>query len=544
MPTFDITSPDGRKFRVNAPDGATQEQIISYARANMPEAPAKSTPEVSGPVQAFDIAAGRVMDRAASGLRGLVPTPVRSAIDKAGEFLGMDTPPTIDPQQLANNEAEFSKIVSAYPKATFLGGMAPSAAVINPVGMAVIAGLEPGTAVERAGRAAMSYGAGKVGQFVGGKIADALSNQAANKAANLASEKTQNAVRDATLRSAQSVGYAIPPTQAAPNAPGVVNRVLEGVSGKIQTAQAAAIRNQEITNRLAKQALSLPEDVPLTREAIGTVRSAAGQVYKVVKNFGAVSADDELRTAINGVAGEYKSLVNEFPSQKNAAIDALLVDLNRNQFSSSTIVELVKRLRHDGFKNITNMDPEKVALGRVQVGAQNALEDLLDRRIAQAGDEGALDVFRRARTLIAKSYTVEKALEDSTGKVVASKIGREFTKGRPLTGELATIGRVAEAFPRAVQNVNSSMPGLSPLDAMFGAGAAVASGNPLTAALPLIRPIVRAGLLSAPYQAAMVKPQSYAMPLANKMLASAGENPDAMRRIGGLLGLGGLQAYQ
>lgn len=542
MPTYDVTSPDGRKFRVTAPDGATQEEVIAYAQANMPE-PAKQKPEVSGPVQAFDIAAGRVLDRAASGLRGLVPAPVRSAIDKTGEFLGMAPPPTIDKQALANNDAAFAQVEKAYPKATFLGGMAPSAAVVNPVGMAVVAGLEPGSAAERIGRAAMSYGAGKAGQYVGGKIADALASRSAGRASGLASEQAQNAVRDATLREAQAAGYVIPPTQATPGRPGVVNRVLEGVSGKIQTAQAAAIKNQEVTNRLAKQALSLPEDVPLSRGAISTVRAVAGQVYRAVKGFGTVQADDDLRAAMNGVAGEYRSLVSEFPSQKNASIDALLSDLGREQFSSSTIVELVKRLRHDGFKNVTNMDPDKVALGRIQIGAQNALEDLLERRLAQAGDDAALETFRRARTLIAKSYTVEKALEDSTGKVVASKIGREFTKGKPLTGELATIGRTAEAFPRAVQNVNSSMPGLSPLDAMFGTGAAVASGNPLSAMLPLARPVIRSGILSTPYQAHMVKPD-YSMPFVERLLASVGDNPEATRRIGGLLGLAGLSSVQ
>lgn len=35
---YDITSPDGRKFRVTAPDGATQEEVLAYAKANMPKA--------------------------------------------------------------------------------------------------------------------------------------------------------------------------------------------------------------------------------------------------------------------------------------------------------------------------------------------------------------------------------------------------------------------------------------------------------------------------------------------------------------------------
>jgi hypothetical protein len=34
MPTYEITSPDGRTFQVTAPDGATQEQVLSYAQQN------------------------------------------------------------------------------------------------------------------------------------------------------------------------------------------------------------------------------------------------------------------------------------------------------------------------------------------------------------------------------------------------------------------------------------------------------------------------------------------------------------------------------
>jgi len=37
MPTFLITSPDGRKLKVTAPDGATEADALAYAKANMPE---------------------------------------------------------------------------------------------------------------------------------------------------------------------------------------------------------------------------------------------------------------------------------------------------------------------------------------------------------------------------------------------------------------------------------------------------------------------------------------------------------------------------
>ena len=35
MPDYDITSPDGKTFRVTAPDGATQDQVLTYAKQQM-----------------------------------------------------------------------------------------------------------------------------------------------------------------------------------------------------------------------------------------------------------------------------------------------------------------------------------------------------------------------------------------------------------------------------------------------------------------------------------------------------------------------------
>ena len=36
MPTFAITAPDGRKFNITAPEGASQEEVMAYAQSNFP----------------------------------------------------------------------------------------------------------------------------------------------------------------------------------------------------------------------------------------------------------------------------------------------------------------------------------------------------------------------------------------------------------------------------------------------------------------------------------------------------------------------------
>ncbi len=297
---MDVRMPDGT-IVTNVPDGTTQAELSR--RLGLAKQPAADPAEVSGPLQAGFVAAGRGLDRLASGLRDITPAPIRNALDRVDQFTGAQTPTTYR-TEIANNEAEYAKVSEAFPQSTFVGEVAPTLTARNPIGAAVLGGLEIGDPMERVARAGMNYGASKAGEFVGGKVADAFANRSASKTAKLA---------------------AIPPTQTNPT---IVNRLLEGVSGKLQTAQSAAIKNQVVTDKLAKQALSLPEDVPLSREAIGTVRSAAGEVYKVVKNFGRVDADQEFRAALNGVTGEYRQLVQEFPSQKNASINALLKDLS------------------------------------------------------------------------------------------------------------------------------------------------------------------------------------------------------------------------
>lgn len=43
MPRYEITSPEGKKFEITAPDGASQDQVLAYAQQNF-----KAPPEVSG----------------------------------------------------------------------------------------------------------------------------------------------------------------------------------------------------------------------------------------------------------------------------------------------------------------------------------------------------------------------------------------------------------------------------------------------------------------------------------------------------------------
>lgn len=328
-------------------------------------------------------------------------------------------------------------------------------------------------------------------------VGGALANRAASKATELAAQKVQNTARDSTVRAAQEAGYVLPPTHVKPN---LINSLTEGASGKLKTQQLAAVRNESVTTDLAKRAIGIPDEIPLTKESIKGVRDAAGEIYGYVSGVGRVPADRELARDMAGVVGKYKSVVDDFPSRANSEVDALLKDLQKGEFGSESLVEVVKQLRHDGFANIKSLDPKTKTLGRVQLGAQEALENMLERHLHNIGAGEMADVFKNARVLIAKTHTVENAFEESTGKVVASKLARDLAKGRPLSGELKTIAKTAQAFPKATQNVNSAMPVISPLDVMAGIISGASGGGVAGGAALAGRPLLREALLSKPWQ--------------------------------------------
>lgn len=114
----------------------------------------------------------------------------------------------------------------------------------------------------------------------------------------------------------------------------------------------------------------------------------------------------------------------------------------------------------------------------------------------------AVKQFREARQLIAKTYSVESALNSQTGNVSAQKLAAQLQKGKQLSGELLTIAKAGDAFKPAMQALKESPKDLSPLDfATAGIAAAGSGGNPLAALGLVARPALRSMLLSDPAQA-------------------------------------------
>jgi hypothetical protein len=137
-------------------------------------------------------------------------------------------------------------------------------------------------------------------------------------------------------------------------------------------------------------------------------------------------------------------------------------------------------------------------IGRASKAAANALEDALEKHLEQIGQPELLNGLKEARQLIAKTYSVESAINPVTGTVDARKLTALMKKGKPLSGELKSAAEFAGRFPKAAQPVEGmgSLPQTSPLDWAMGGGLAMGTGNPLMMASMAARPAARSAVLS------------------------------------------------
>jgi hypothetical protein len=317
-----------------------------------------------------------------------------------------------------------------------------------------------------------------------------------------------SAVRASTLREAQQAGYVVPPATTNPT---TLNRALEGASGKIATAQQAAVRNQAVTNKLARQALGMANDAPITPESLKTLRATAGEVYKRVGSAGEIVPDSQYLDELTTLGKGADDILKDFPDANVGAakeIEKLVDSLLKDKFDSKSALAYLRELRNQAKGNLSPLaaaDPSKQALGMAQREAASVLEDLIGRHLAATGAPEVAQSFQQARKLIAISHTVENALNEATGNVAATKLGQQMAKGKPLSGELATAAKFARAFPKAAKEVTESMPGISPLDYYGSIGAAGLFQNPTLLLLPAIRMGIREALLSPYGQKAAVE---------------------------------------
>lgn len=295
--------------------------------------------------------------------------------------------------------------------------------------------------------ATIGAGLGAASQYGGDKLGKYLQTRAIEKGAEQAALASKNSVRDATLKEAQDAGYTVPRSLYAPT---FSSNRLESLAGKAATKQQAASDNQQITNSLARKALGMADDTPVSISGLEKSREIAAAPYREIASISAQAKAD---------------------------------------------LEALKQARNDsqGWFNAYNRSasPADLAKAKEMSATANQLEQSLETHAANAGRSDLLPALADARKQIAKTYTVQRALNDATGDIAAPVIGRLFAKGKPLSDGLDTIGKFSTAFPQVSRSgVSVPTAGISKSEALasalMGMGGAAMTGNPMGTAAALL----------------------------------------------------------
>lgn len=455
---MDVRLPDGTII-ANVPDGTTRADLVAKMRNNgMTVPPEWVTPAQAQTTLGQDIkqGAGNLLAGAVRGA-GSIGATLLSPIDAAARAMNDGKPISIGGYEIAGQDRragmdgglqemgadpnsglfKTGKLTTEIAGTAGAGGaaanvlskVAPGAAAAVPnlvqalrtggmsangagVGTRVAGGalnggltagmVNPDDALTGAAIGAVAPSAIKLGGEAGG----AINAKASNAYSEALSKFNRQAPARDTLREAVGAGYVVPPNLVNPSAK---NAIIESFSGKQATSQLASVRNQDVTEKLVRQSLGLADDAPLTKSALEQIRKVEGGAYKRVASL-----------------------------SPKAEMD----------------LEALKQARNEaqGWFNAYNRSasPEDLAKAKNFRDTAEVLELQLESHAKDAGQDQLVPALRAARKQIAKTYTVERALNDTTG-VNAKVIGRLYDKGKPLSDGLDVVGKFASGFPSVNQ---------------------------------------------------------------------------------------------
>jgi Transglycosylase SLT domain len=296
--------------------------------------------------------------------------------------------------------------------------------------------------------AGIAGGATKGALAIGNKV---LQRQAAKSLA-----KAQNATRDATTDAALDAGFNVPRSMYNPS---MASSTIESIGGKAATKQKFTDANQKIVDSFARKSLRLSDDTALSTGAVEAVRKSA---YKPYEEVAAIS----------------KGAANTLEDLKQARADATAWFTSYNR----------------------SANPEHLAKAKEYKAVADIADDVLVDYANKAGKPQLINELKQARKMIAKTYTVERAMNSGTGSIDSRVLGRLYEKGKPLSDGLDDVGRFATSFKGVAptgnafsgSDVSAFNAGLSLLS---GAGGMMSTDSPYGAAamaLPFIaRPAAR-----------------------------------------------------
>ncbi len=288
--------------------------------------------------------------------------------------------------------------------------------------------------------------------------------------AELNAQKSLNAERDAIMQNALDSGIKIAPSDVKNR--GMAANALASQAGKVAMEGKASANNAPIIHNMVAKELGAEANTPLTPDVLDEIRGTAFDAgYAPLRGLGTIATDADYKAALDKLKAPEVAAGKSFPVGAKSDIQEIVSQLDVPVFDSSHAIDKIRELRATSDKAFNAKDN---LIGTANKEAANILEDAIESHLKQSGQEQLLNDYRNARSTIAKTYTVEPAINKATGLVNPAKLATIYQskKGSVISGDIKNAAEISKAFPKSTKNTDiADGHGISALNATEGAAA-------------------------------------------------------------------------
>jgi CheY-like chemotaxis protein len=251
--------------------------------------------------------------------------------------------------------------------------------------------------------------------------------------------------------------------------------------------EALARANKNQIRNIALADLNLPKTTQLDSTAsFNQARLKVAGPYSEVRKLPVQTADAAIVNALEALRPD-KSLIGK---EASATTMNKLVDdaLKKTQggLTGAELLDNISSLRKDAQRTYKSPSstPAQIDVADTNLAIASQLESMIDSSIF---NPKLLTRYRDARQKMARTYVYEGATDLNTGIVDVAKLARITAKDNALTGDVASLGKIAGNFPEVFSAAPTpgvlSAPRLSRSGAGGAAGALIGSQFGLTGSI-------------------------------------------------------------
>ena len=272
------------------------------------------------------------------------------------------------------------------------------------------------------------------------------------------------------IAEAQRMKIALPPEYIQPTIGPKLTSMAAGPRGPAALAET----NKNQVRIVALEDMGLPATAQLNN--VKTFQEARAQVakpYEQVKKLPVQQADDAMIQRLEEIRADLDVIgAKEYAPAIGKIVDDA-ISKTQTGLTGEQLLKNISVLRERARKTYNNKSATTEALDIADTNLKVAteLESLMDNSIF---NPKLLQEYRDARQKMARTYAYEGATDLNTGMVDVSKLARITSKDSALTGDIASLGKIAGNFPEAF--TTKPTPGLLTAPRLSRSGAGGAGG--------------------------------------------------------------------